>query len=310
MSTHEHSGHAHSHLPRNEKKIALAAGLTGLFMFIEMIGGVISGSLALIADAGHMLTDFGSLLLAWIAFRLSRRPADNKRSYGFDRFPVLAAFVNGLALFVIAIWISWEAWQRLSAPKEVLGGIMLWVALTGLIVNIIVFLILTRGGGENLNVRAAILHVAGDMLGSVAALIASLVIIFTGWTPIDPILSVFVSLIILKAAATVVMDSAHILLEGTPAEFDSKQVAKQLQSEIPDVVSVGHVHAWLLTQERKIATLEVTIAQGADAPLIKALVKQWLKAHCDIGHVTVEMRLENPEPSTASTNSKRLVGPI
>ena len=192
--------HTHSHATGNEKKIAIAAILTGSFMLVEVVGGVISGSLALIADAGHMLTDFASLLLAWIAFRLARRPADAKRTYGFDRVSVLAAFVNGLSLFALSIWIAYEAYHRLTEPVEVLGGLMLAVAICGLLINVTSFWVLTRGESNNLNVRAAALHVMGDLLGSVAALVASLVIIFTGWTPIDPILSVFVTLLILRAA--------------------------------------------------------------------------------------------------------------
>lgn len=178
MSSHNHDEPGHSHIPKNERKIAIAAVLTGGFMFAEVIGGVVSGSLALIADAGHMLTDFASLVLAWFAIRLARKPADWKLTYGFDRFSVLAALVNGLSLFAIAIWITFEAIQRFREPHEILGGLMLWVALGGLVVNLVAFWMLTRGESENLNVRAATLHVAGDLFGSVAALIASLVIIY------------------------------------------------------------------------------------------------------------------------------------
>ncbi|WP_372571774.1 cation diffusion facilitator family transporter [Ruegeria jejuensis] len=286
---HSAAGHHHHHHAANEKKVALAAVLTGLFMVVELVGGLISGSLALIADAGHMLTDFGAMILAWTAFRLARRPADWKRTYGFDRFSVLAAFVNGLALFLIAIWISWEAWGRLSDPSPVMGNVMMWVALAGLVVNIGVFIILTRGSGENLNIRAAVLHVIGDLLGSLAALIASIVIIFTGWTPIDPILSVFVALIILRAAWSVVRDSAHILLEGAPAGFDRDSVTRQMQDEVPGVAKVGHFHAWSITQERSMATLELTVDATADAQDVKTRVKAWLNEQHGIGHVTVEL---------------------
>jgi len=219
MSDHNHDEPGHSHVPKNERKLAIAALLTGGFMFAEVFGGVISGSLALIADAGHMLTDFASLILAWFAIRLTRKPADWKLTYGFDRFSVLAALVNGLSLFAIAIWITVEAVRRFQTPQEIMGGVMLWVALSGLAVNLIAFWMLTRGEGSNLNVRAATLHVAGDLFGSVAALVASVVIIYTGWTPIDPLLSILVVLIILKSAWAVVKESGHILLEGAPAGF-------------------------------------------------------------------------------------------
>ena len=187
MHHHSHA-HGHSHVPKKERTIAIAAALTGGFMLAELVGGILSGSLALLADAGHMLTDFASLMLAWFAFRIARRPADWKRTYGYDRFSVLAAFVNGLTLFAIAIWIVIEAIRRLSQPVEVLGGLMLWVALAGLVVNIASFWVLTREDSDNLNIRAAALHVAGDLLGSVAAIVASLVILWTGWMPIDDFL--------------------------------------------------------------------------------------------------------------------------
>jgi len=287
---HEHRPGGHDHIPKNERAIAIAAGLTGAFMLAEVVGGVISGSLALLADAGHMLTDFASLMLAWFAFRLARRPADWKRTYGYDRFSVLAAFVNGLTLFVIAGWIFWEAIQRLLDPVEVLGGLMLWVALIGLLVNIAAFYVLTRGESENLNVRAAALHVAGDLLGSVAALAASLIIIWTGWMPIDPILSVLVAAIILRSAWAVVRESGHILLEGAPREFDRRKVAQTLGEEVEGVTEVSHVHAWQVTQERPMATLEVVAEAGSDKDAVRREVKRLLKERFGMDHATVEVR--------------------
>ncbi len=287
---HEHRPGGHDHIPKNERAIAIAAGLTGAFMLAEVVGGVISGSLALLADAGHMLTDFASLMLAWFAFRLARRPADWKRTYGYDRFSVLAAFVNGLTLFVIAGWIFWEAIQRLLDPVEVLGGLMLWVALIGLLVNIAAFYVLTRGESENLNVRAAALHVAGDLLGSVAALAASLIIIWTGWMPIDPILSVLVAAIILRSAWAVVRESGHILLEGAPREFDRRKVVQTLGEEVEGVTEVSHVHAWQVTQERPMATLEVVAEAGSDKDAVRREVKRLLKERFGMDHATVEVR--------------------
>ena len=172
-----------------------------------------------------------------------RRPADWKLTFGSDRFSILAALVNGLTLFAIAIWITIEAIKRISNPQEILGGMMLWVALGGLAVNLVAFWVLTRGESDNLNVRAAALHVAGDLLGSVAALVAALVIIFTGWTPIDPILSVVVVLIILRSAWAVVRESGHILLEGAPAGIDRRDVTEILMNDVPDIRKVDHIHA-------------------------------------------------------------------
>ncbi|NNE22823.1 MAG: cation transporter [Rhizobiales bacterium] len=258
-------------------------------MVAEVFGGIISGSLALLADAGHMLTDFASLVLAWLAFRLARRPADWKRTYGFDRFSVLAAFVNGLSLFVIAAWICFEAYERLQKPVQVLGGLMLWVAVGGLAVNIVAFWVLTRGENDNLNVRAAALHVAGDLLGSVAALVASLVIIFTGWMPIDPILSAAVALIILRSAWHVVRQSGHILLEAAPDGFDRRKVAKTIEAEVPGVTRVHHVHAWSITQERPMATLEAEVSAEADIVQVKQAIKKVLQDTFGMEHTTVEI---------------------
>jgi cobalt-zinc-cadmium efflux system protein len=289
MADHDHGANGHSHGVQNQRAVGIAALLTGGFMFAEVFGGVISGSLALLADAGHMLTDFASLVLAWFAFRLARRPADWKRTYGFDRFSVLAAFVNGLSLFVIAGWICFEAYERLNQPVEVIGGLMLWIALGGLAVNLLSFWVLSRGEGDNLNVRAAALHVAGDLLGSVAALIASLVIIFTGWMPIDPILSVLVALIILRSAWHVVREAAHILLEAAPKGFDRRKVAEFILSDVPGVVRVRHVHAWSITQERPMATLEAEVADAADVEQIRQSIKAVLQTRFGIDHTTVEI---------------------
>lgn len=285
MSNHDHHGHGSG----NEKVLAIAAFLTGGFMFAEVIGGVMSGSLALIADASHMLTDFASLSLAWFALRLATRPASWRRTYGFDRFSILAAFVNGLSLFLIAAWICYEAYQRVLQPVEVTGGLMLVVAFIGLLVNLAAFWVLTRDETNNLNMKAAVLHVAGDLLGSVAAIVAALVIIYTGWTPIDPILSVLVALIILKSAWYVVGQSAHILLEGAPDGFDRRAVVKVLESEIDGLVRVHHIHAWSITQERPMATLQAQISETADALIIKTAIKQILHDRFNMEHITVEV---------------------
>lgn len=287
---HKGAGHKHSHGGNaNETSVGIAALLTGSYMLAEVVGGLLSGSLALIADAGHMLTDFAALSLAWFGFRLARRPADPKRSYGFGRFSVLVAFVNGIALFVIAIWICVEAWQRLNDPVQVLGGWMFWIALGGLAVNVAAFLILRRGDKSNLNVRAAALHVMGDLLGSVGAIAASVVIITTGWMPIDPILSVLVAVIILRSAYQVVRESSHILLEGTPPDVDAKAIGSDLVEAVDGVEDVHHLHVWSITEERPMATLHARLRPGTDSGVAIVAIKQRLKARYRIDHATVEV---------------------
>lgn len=298
---HDHNAAGHSHGSGNQKAVGIAAVLTGSFMIAEIVGGVVSGSLALIADAGHMLTDFVALSLAWFAFHLAKRPASWQATYGFDRFSVLAALVNGLSLFLIAAWICFEAFKRINEPVEVLGGTMFLVAVGGLIINILAFWILTRGEKDNLNIKAALLHVAGDLLGSVGAIIASIVIIYTGWTPIDPILSVFVAIIILRSAWHVVRESGHILLEGAPKGFDRRQLIDTLESEIAEVIKVKHVHAWSITQERPMATLEIDINEDVDINQVKIAVKTLLKERFGIAHSTVEVSQHRQKSETTGT---------
>jgi cobalt-zinc-cadmium efflux system protein len=299
--THAHShGHAHA---ANERSVALAAALTGIFMIAEVVGGLLSGSLALLADAGHMLTDFAALSLAWLGFRLARRPADWRRTYGFDRFSVLVAFVNGIALFAIAAWIVLEAARRISAPVQVAGGLMLSVAAAGLIVNIVSFLILRTGDAHNLNIRAAILHVIGDLLGSVAAVVAALVILATRWMPIDPLLSILVALIILRSAWHIVADSGHILLEGSPPGFDARAVKEDIRAALPYVLDVHHVHAWSISQERPMVTLHANVSENTKATDAVRDIKRMLAEHFRITHATVEIEygacVDDPSTPTA-----------
>lgn len=293
---HDHGhGHSHGH-SANAKAVGIAALLTGGFMGIEVLGGLLSGSLALIADAGHMLTDFAALSLSWLAFRMTKRPADGKRTYGFDRLSVLAAFINGLGLFVVSGWIVYEAVQRLSDPHPITGGIMLTVGVMGLLVNILSFWILSRGDRDNLNMRAALLHVLGDLLGSVAAIVAAGVILATGWTPIDPILSVLVAVLILRSAWFVVRQSAHILLEGSPGDFDPDEISADLKSTVPALADVRHLHAWSISEERPMVTLEAVLRTGADHEETRQAIKSRLSEKFGFGHTTVELQPEGPQP--------------
>lgn len=290
---HGHAGHgldvSHAVTTDSERRVFLVMLLTGGFMVAEAAGGLLAGSLALIADAGHMLTDTAALAFAWAAFRMARRPSDALRSYGWHRFQVLAAFVNGLALLGISAWIAVEAARRLAAPVEVLGGPMLAIAVLGLLVNIAAFLILHRGDRENLNMRGAVLHVVSDLLGSAAAILAAIVILLTGWTPIDPILSVLVAILILRSAWGVVRRSTHILIEGTPHDLDVGQLREAIHAAVPQVEDVHHVHAWSLTAERPLVTLHVTVGPEADPAATLAAVQAVLRARFGLAHATVQL---------------------
>ena len=286
----DHHGHDHAHEHHgSERRVFWAALLTAGFMLAEVAGGVLAGSLALVADAAHMLTDAVSLGLAWFAFRIARQPADWRRTYGFDRFQILAAFTNGVVLFLVAAWIVAEAVGRLVTPEPVLGGAMLAIAALGLLANAAVFAILHGGDRENLNVRGAILHVLGDMLGSVAAILAAGIILLTGWTPADPILSVLVSLLVLRAAWRIAAEAGHILLEGAPAGLDVRTIGPDLVENVPGVADVHHVHAWSLTQKKPLVTLHARLEEPHGSQATLTAIKARLRERFGIGHATVEM---------------------
>ena len=279
----------HHSLKSNRRRVRLALALTGLFMLVEVAGGLLSGSLALLADAGHMLTDTMALALAALAFRVSARPADSKRSFGYHRFQILAAFVNGLTLLLIVGWILFEALQRFMDPPLVTGGLMLAVAAAGLVVNIVVFAILHGGDQENLNMRGAALHVLGDLLGSVAAIVAAIVIMTTGWMPIDPLLSVAVAALILRSAWLLVKRSAHILLEGTPEWLDVEEMQKTVTDKVPQICGIHHVHVWGLTPQYLMLTMHINLEGHSDPTMVLRHVKCLLKAEFGIRHSTIEV---------------------
>lgn len=266
----------------------IAAALTGGFMIAEAIGGWITGSLALLADAGHMLTDSVALWLAWYAFHLGERPATMRMTYGFGRVKTLVAYTNGVTIFAIAAWIVYEAIVRFLDPPPVLGGPMLVVAIAGLAVNIAGFLVLQGGDRESLNMRGALLHVLGDMLGSAAAIAAALVILATGWTPIDPILSVLVAVLILSTAWKLMKEAAHVLLEGVPRNLDRDGIARDLEVSVTGVREIHHMHVWSLDGTRTMATLHACLAEGTSPHGAVSAIKARLATRHGIEHATVE----------------------
>ena len=282
--------HPHPHpAPSNERLTLWAAILTGSFMLAEVIGGLVSGSLALLADAGHMVTDTASLIMTWLAFRLSRRPEDASRTYGFDRMQILVAFTNGISLFFVAAWIIIEAIGRLRTPEPVLAGPMLTIAVLGLCVNVIVLLIFHAGDKRNLNMHGAMLHVIGDLLGSVAAIVAAGVILLTGWTAADPILSIVVAVVILRAAWWVVRNAGHILLEAAPGHLDTTAIGPDLMRHVPGVIDVHHIHAWQLTEGKPMMTLHVRLAPGTDGDGALAAIHMRLQQGFQVDHATVQV---------------------
>jgi len=291
--THAH-GHDHSHADVSSadgrRRVAIAGLLTGSFMVAEVAGGLISGSLALLADAAHMLTDAASLGLAWFGYKLAARPADETRSFGFSRLRVLAAFTNGIALIALSVWILIEGVQRLLDPQPVLGPLLLGVAIVGLLVNMICFAVLHGGDHDDLNMRGALWHVAGDLLGSVAAILAAVIIIYTGWMPIDPILSMLVAALVAIAGWRVTRDAGHILVEGTPSGLSAAAIKSDLMDAIDDIQDVTHIHAWSLTEQQPMVTLEATIAPNACPHALRTAIKSRLAHTFHVTHSTVEIR--------------------
>ncbi|MGP3591176.1 CDF family zinc transporter ZitB [Vagococcus sp. WN89Y] len=287
--------HSHSHAPSdgNARRLLLAFVVTATFMLVEVAGGLISGSLALLADAGHMLTDAAALLFALLAVHFARQPPSAQRTFGWLRLTTLAAFVNALALVLITIWIVWEALQRFYHPQPVAGVTMMVIAVAGLLANLLSFWLLHRGSEEkNLNVRAAALHVLGDLLGSVGAIVAALVIMATNWTPIDPILSVLVSALVLRSAWRLMKESVNELLEGAPGSVDIGALQRHLRRAILEVRDVHHVHLWLVG-EKPLMTLHVQVIPPRDHDQLLGEIQHFLAHHYNIEHATIQMEYQS-----------------
>lgn len=270
-------------------RLLVALVVTLVFMVVEVIGGLLSGSLALLADAGHMATDSAALGLAlWAAWQ-SRLPANEVHSFGYRRHQTMAAFINGFALLLLAGWIVFEAVQRLITPQPIAVGMMLVVAILGLIVNIIAFAILHKGE-TNVNVRAAAAHVLGDLLGSVAAIAAAVIIYFTGWLAADPLLSILIAGLILYAGWRLLRETGHVLLEGIPPGFDQARLQSELPAAVPEIVDVHHVHAWALTPHKPFfLTMHATITEDADADRVLGHARDFVQAEFGIDHITIQI---------------------
>jgi cobalt-zinc-cadmium efflux system protein len=288
---HDHShSHEHAHSSdRRSRKLLLAFVLTTAMMAIEVVGGLWSGSLALLADAGHMMVDALALLLAVVGAWMATRPADARRSYGYGRMEVLVGFVNALSQFVLVGWIVYEAISRLLHPSHILSGMMLLVAIVGLLVNLLVLRTLHGHAHDDVNLAGASLHVLGDLLGSLAAVLAALAIRWFGWLWADPVLSLLVSLLILGSAWRLLRLSAHILLEGVPDGMDSALVEASLRGADPSIRGIHHLHVWQLASGSRMATLHAELHEPADSAQALQAIRQMLLERFHIQHVTVQI---------------------
>jgi cobalt-zinc-cadmium efflux system protein len=268
------------------KALKTGLALTAGFALVEAVGGWIAGSLALISDAGHMATDAASFVVALIAQYLARRPPSARASFGYARAEVLAAFVNALAMLALVVWIAVEAVARLLKPVEVAGGLVIGIALFGLAINIAVAWMLSRAQGS-INARGALLHVFGDILGSVAALCAGAVVVFTGWTPIDPILSVAVALLILRSTIALLRESWGVLMEHVPAHLSYDAIGRALAG-LPGVSDVHDLHIWNMAADRPALSAHLTLVDGESWPGILAHAQRVLARDFGIDHVTLQ----------------------
>lgn len=286
MNDHDHS-HAHgsTDTPDQRRRLLVALGLTWGYALIEALAGWRGGSLALLADAGHMITDGAALGLALLAAWLAARPVSSRHSYGFGRAELFAALVNALAMLAVVAGIAFEAWGRFQSPRPVAGLLVSAVAVVGLAINLFVAWLLSHGQ-DNLNVRGAFLHVLGDVLGSVAAIAAGVVVWLTGWTPIDPLLSLLIGGLVLAASLRLLRDALHGLMDGVPFVLDLEHLGRELAA-VPGVVEVHDLHVWSLSGERLALTAHVRVANLAEWPEILDGLRHEASEH-GIGHPTFQ----------------------
>jgi len=282
-----HGHHHHSH-QQDTVVLRRAFFLIAGFMLIELIAALWTNALVLLADAGHMFLDATALGLSWWAARISERGYDHKLSYGYHRFQVLAAFINGLTLAALVVWIAVEAVNRIAHPEPILPLPALAVAVVGFIVNIVAYRWLHTGSG-NANVRSAALHVLGDLLGSAAAIIAALLVYYFGWLYADPVLAIVVIFILGRGAWRVISESAHILLEGVPANVDLAEIKRELCRAVPQVQEVHHVHAWALTAEKPLLTLHALVPENTPVHDVVEDIKAVLNNTFGIDHSTIQV---------------------
>jgi cobalt-zinc-cadmium efflux system protein len=295
--------HLHDIRARNRRVLAGVLGLTLSFTVIEVVGGLMTGSLALLADAVHMLSDNVALALALAALWLAGRPSTPQRSFGYQRAEILAALVNGVILVALAIWIFVEAWGRLTDPPDVLAGWVALVAVAGLAVNVTAAAILARAGHDTLNMRAALRHVVADALGSAGVLAAALVILVTGWRYADPIAGGLIGLLVLASSWSVLRDSVQILLEGAPPGLDARELGRRL-AEVPGVVEVHDLHVWTITSGFPALAAHVLVERGDDCHARRRELEEVLLREYGIAHTTLQVDHAGP-PSLVSIQSRR-----
>ena len=289
--SHPHADHDHGNEPGREvdqRALAAVFVLTTVFMVAEVVGGLLTGSLALLADAGHMISDAFSLGVALFAVWLAERPATPNRSFGYKRAEILAALFNGVTLVAISVWIFIEAYRRLWEPPEILGGWMLAVAALGLVVNVAAAFILSRSGGESLNLQGVLRHVVADVLGSVGAIAAALVILTTGWRYADPAISAFIGLLVLASSWKLLRDSSNILLEGTPPGMDASKVGRSMAG-LEGIEEIHDLHIWTITSGFPALSAHVLVGREENCHARRRDLEELLAREYGIEHTTLQV---------------------
>jgi len=285
------SGHVHSHGPRSYASIArlkIALGFTFVYMIAEAVGGFLTNSLALLADAGHMLTDVAAMALTLFAFWFAARPATPKKTYGYYRMEILAAFVNGVALVLLSLWVVYEAIDRWQSPPDIKGTQLLLIAFGGLVVNLIAAWLLHSGHKHDLNMRGAFLHVIGDLLGSVAAIVAGILIVTSGWMWADAAGSILISLIIIVGAWRLILDSVNVLLEGTPRHIDLSSVEDAITGN-SGVIGIHDLHIWTISSGIHALSVHISHDESVVHSDLLSVVRQRLHEGFGIDHLTIQM---------------------
>lgn len=272
----------------HQKKLIMALALTGSFMIAEVIGAWITGSLALLSDASHMFTDTAALAISLIALQIAKRPADQKRTFGYARLEILASTFNAVLLFLVAMYILYEAYQRFFMPAEIATGAMMWIAIAGLIINLISMRLLASASNESLNVKGAYLEVWSDMLGSLGVIIAALIIRFTGWTWVDTIVAVAIGLWVLPRTWQLLRESLGILMEGVPRGLDVAAIETTIRN-VDGVTDVHDLHVWAVSSGSNVMTSHVVVGDTADGDAVLAGVVEAVSDAFEIHHCTIQI---------------------
>ena len=285
---HDHAAHADLDTSDGRRRVAIACVITAVFMVVEAVGGILSGSLALLADAAHMFTDSASLALAWLGYWFASRAPDEAHPFGFGRMRVLAAFINGVALIALAVWIMFEGVTRLMQPQPIAGIVMLWVAIGGLVINLVAAYVLHGGDAKDINLSGALWHVLGDLAGSAAAIVAAVIIVATDWTPVDPLLSLLVAALVIYAGVKITQRAGHILLQGAPGTLTPAIIRSAILNSVDGLDAVHPIHVWQLTEDCPVVTVCICVQSDRGVGDIRQTVRQTLQ-NMGIQMLTIEI---------------------